>query len=73
MSKTEYNEVTLYSMPNVWSKYAYLQGLDLKISYKKEINIFERMDIKESIYKGALKKFLNNNCMGIFQPCYYHK
>ena len=64
MAKTEYNEAPFYSMPNIYSKYAYLQGLDLKISYKKEINIFEQMDINESIYKGVLEKHSKEQLYG---------
>ena len=39
-------------MPNIWSKQVYGQGFDCEsITFKKDVNMFERMDIVKSIYK----------------------
>ena len=47
---TELNEILLNSMPNSWSKQAYVQGFDWKyITSKKSVNLFERMEIAEYI------------------------
>ena len=52
---TEFNESLLNSMPNSWSKKAYVQGFDCKyITFKKSVNMFECMDIAESIYESVL-------------------
>ena len=43
-------------MPNIWSKKAYVQGFYCGyISFFKAVNIFERMDIAESIYEVLLE------------------
>ena len=48
---TDLNEILLNSMPNSWSKQAYVQGFDWKsITLKKSVNMFERMEIDKSIY-----------------------
>ena len=47
---TELNEGFLDSMPNSWSKQAYVQVFDCKyITFKKNVNMFGFMDISESI------------------------
>ena len=52
---TELNEILLNSMPNICYKQSYVQGFDCKsISFKKAVNMFERMKIAESIYEGVL-------------------
>ena len=52
---TELNEIILNSTPNSWSKQAYVQGFDCKsIPFKKSVNMFERMEIAESIYEGVV-------------------
>ena len=52
---TELNDIILNSMPNSLSKKVYVQGFDCEsISLKKAVNIFERIKISESIYKGVL-------------------
>ena len=41
-------------MPNSWSKQVYVQGFDCEnISFKRSVNLFERMEIAEIIYEGA--------------------
>ena len=61
ISVTKLNEILLNSMPNRWSKQAYLQGFDCEyISFKRAVNMFERMYIVESIYKGAVEPFYQN-------------
>ena len=40
------NETLIYSMPNSWSKQAYVQGFDCEsITFKKAFNTFENMEI----------------------------
>ena len=56
MNVTKLNKILLNSMPNIWSKQAYVQGFDYEsITFKKDANMFERMNISESIYKGAVE------------------
>ena len=53
---TELNDILLNSMHNSWSKQAYVQGFECEyISFKKSVNIFERMEIDESIYEGVVE------------------
>ena len=53
---TKLNEILLNSMPNIWSRHAYVQDFDCKsINFKKTVNMFERMEIFESIYKGVVE------------------
>ena len=55
---TKLNENVLNSTPNISSKQAYVQGFDCEyILFKKAVNMFEQMDISESIYKGTLKTY----------------
>ena len=43
-------------MPKLWSKKAYVQGFDCRsISFKEAVNIFERMEIAESIYEDLVE------------------
>ena len=43
-------------MPNSWYKKDYVQGIDCKyIWFKKYVNMFERMEIAESIYEGVVE------------------
>ena len=43
-------------MHNSWSKQAYLQGFDCdSITFKKAFNIFDCMEIAESIYEGVVE------------------
>ena len=52
---TELNEILLSSISNIWYKQAYVQGFDCgSISYKKVLNMVERMEISESIYEAVL-------------------
>ena len=47
---TELNKILLKSTPNIWSKQAYLKCFDCEyIKIKKAVNMFERMEIAESI------------------------
>ena len=57
IGKSETNEIILYSMNNIWIKQAYLKGFFSKFPTKRQINIFERMDIAESIYEGLSENF----------------
>ena len=52
---TKLKDILLNSMPNIWSNQAYVQGFYCKyISFKKAVNMFERMEIYESIYEGVV-------------------
>ena len=43
-------------MPNSWSKQAYVQGFYCEsITFKKAVNMFEHMEIVESIYEGIVE------------------
>ena len=58
---TELNEILLKSMPNSWSKHAYVQGFYGEyITFKKSVNMFERMEITESIYEGVVEPSYEN-------------
>ena len=53
---TKLNEILLNIMPNSWSKQAYVQGFDFEsITFKKAVNMFEHMEIAESIYEGVVE------------------
>ena len=52
----ELNEILLNSMPTSWSKQVYVQGFDCEsITFKKAVNMFESMEISESIYEVVLE------------------
>ena len=55
MGITELNEILLNSIPNRQSKQVYVQGFNCEpISFKKAVNMFERMEITEIIYEGVV-------------------
>ena len=46
-------------MPNGWRNQTYVQGFDYEpINFKTSINMFEHMEISETIYEGVLEPFL---------------
>ena len=48
-------------MPNMWSKQAYVQGFDCEsILFKNAVNVSDRMEIAESIYKGVVELSYKN-------------
>ena len=52
---TELNEILLNSMSNRWSKQEGFQGFGCKyILFLKAVNMFERIEIVESIYEGVV-------------------
>ena len=52
----ELNEIMLNSIPNIWIKQAYVQEFDFEsITIKAAVNMFEWMEIAESIYEGAVE------------------
>ena len=58
---TELNEILLNSIPNIWSKQAYVKGFDFEsITFKKVVNMFERMEINESVYEGVVEPSYKN-------------
>ena len=53
---TELNRILLNSIPNIWSRHTYVQGFYCEsITFKIAVNMFERMEIAESIYEGVLE------------------
>ena len=43
-------------MKNGWINQEYVQGFDCEtITFKKDINIFEHMEIVDTIYKGVVE------------------
>ena len=56
MGETERNEKYTIQYAQRLEQTSKPSGIDYKISYKKEINMFVRMDIEESIYAGVLEK-----------------
>ena len=53
---TYINAILLKLIPNIWSKQAYVQVLDCEsITFKADVNMFERMEIAESIYEGVVE------------------
>ena len=63
---TELNKILKNSIPNIWSKQAYVQGFYCKsILLKKYAKMFVRMEIAEIIYEGVVtpsyKKLLGKN------------
>ena len=43
-------------MHNSWSRQAYVKGFDSEsTTFNKSVNMFERMEIAESIYEGVVK------------------
>ena len=56
---TDLNENFRNCMPNSWSKQAYVQVFDCEYTtFNKAVNMFEHIEISESIYEGSLKKIL---------------
>ena len=56
ISVIEMNEIVLNIMHNSRWKKSYVQGFDCKyISFKKYVNMFERMETTESIYEGVVE------------------
>ena len=55
MGVTELNTTLLNSITNIWYIQAYVHGFDCKtISFKNSVNMFEHMEIAESIYGGVV-------------------
>ena len=49
------NEILLNSIPNSWSQQAYVQVFDFEYTtLNKSVNMFERMEIAEYIYRGVV-------------------
>ena len=52
------NEILLHSMPNLWDGNYFLQGFGFGVvPLKKEINMFEHMNISASIYEVAVEPY----------------
>ena len=55
---TELNKILLNSIPNGWIMQAYVQVFDCEsISFIKAVNMFELMEISESIYEGVVTPY----------------
>ena len=55
MCEVKINEVILHNIPNGWSKQAFLQEFDFEaMIFKQSVNMFEHMDISETIYGGVV-------------------
>ena len=52
---TDINEFLKHSMTNSWINQAYAQGFECEcIALKKDVNIFEHMEILEYIYESVV-------------------
>ena len=61
MGVTELNTTLLNSITNIWYIQAYVHGFDCKtISFKNSVNMFEHMEIAESIYGGVVTPSYKN-------------
>ena len=56
----ELNEIILSSFPNGNSNQAYVQGFDCDSITRKTVNMFERMEIAETIYEGVIEPSYKN-------------
>ena len=55
---TELNEILLNSMPDSWYRQAYVKCFYCEsITFKKYVNVFERMEIVDYIYEGVVEPF----------------
>ena len=53
------SKIILNSMPNGWRNQTYVRGFDYEfINFKTSKNMFEHMEISETIYEGVLEPFL---------------
>ena len=58
---TEQDEILLNSMPNSCSRQAYVKGFDCEnISFKNTVNLFECIEINQSIYKDLVEPYYKN-------------
>ena len=53
----ELNDFVLNSMPYRWSRQACEYGFDCEYITIKYLNMFERMEITESIYEGVIEPY----------------
>ena len=53
---TELKQILINSMPNIYSKHAYIKDFDCEsITFNKAVKMFERMETSESIYEGLVE------------------
>ena len=63
------NEILLNIVPNRWSRQAYVKGFDCEyITFKKAVNMFDRMEIFESIYEVVVEPSYKKSYPGRHQP-----
>ena len=60
IGETELNKILFDGMPNVCSKQVYPQGFYCEYITLKYVNMFERMEIAESIYEGFVEPSYKN-------------
>ena len=59
---TDLNEILHNSIPGSCSKQVYVQGFECEsITFKKSVNMFEHMEISESIYEGVVEPYYKRN------------
>ena len=55
MCVTELNTILLKSMPDIFSKQAYVQGFDCEaVSFKRAADIFDYMEMSESVNEDVV-------------------
>ena len=55
---TKLNEILLHIMKNGWGKQAFLQSFVFEVVIsKKEIKMFEHMEISESMFESVVKAY----------------
>ena len=58
---TKQNAILLNRLPNICSRQAYVRGFDCEsITFKNSVNMFERMEISESINEGVVEPSYKN-------------
>ena len=61
IGEMELHENILNSMPNGWSKSAYVQGFIVKLLLLKYDNMFECMEISEIFYEVVVETYYKKN------------
>ena len=58
---TKLNDILLNSIPDSWSNKVYVHIFDFEYTgFKRDVNMFECMEISESIYKGSVEHYYKN-------------
>ena len=59
MGEEDLNNILIHSIHNRWIKQAYLQGFELEIPFNNSTNMFEWIEIVETIYKRLVAPYKN--------------